>query len=182
MKTTLILLSSVLLLTAANAQSSASLAADLQTNDAANWSKINAFAIAQRNEINAANAAALAADAADFKAKLAAATADRDEALAKLSALQTQVDSVLSSTLSELQPQLVAAQGALAAELTTGDGPQAAAKRLVVADLQARIDTVQSLITEAGKSDKQKALEAAQAAKDAADKALLDAQAALQNP
>jgi hypothetical protein len=179
MKHLLILLSFLALLSPAKAQSSASLAANLQS--AENWSDINALLIAQRNEINAAHIASLATASADFTAKLTAANTARDEANEKYEALQTRIGTVLNSTLTDLQTQLTTAQAALTAELASGDGPQAAAKKLIVTDLEARMDTINALIVEAGKSDKQKAVDAARAAKVAADKALSDAQAALGN-
>ena len=142
----------------------------------------NTQLIALRDTLTAAHVAQLATVSADFKIKLEAANADRDAAIAALSTLQNEITTVLTSTLADLTPQLTAAQADLDAELKTGDGPQAAAKRLTVTALQARIDTLNALIAEASKPDKQKALEAAQAAKAAADKAVLDAQAALNQP
>jgi len=178
MKKFLLILAAFCFSISASAQSG-KLATDLQAADAAHWPAINALLIAQRDELTASNLATLSSAAADFKSKLEAANTERDAALAKFSALQDQVSTVLNAQLSALAPQLTVAQSDLAAELKTGDGPQAAAKRLIVADLQARIETLNALIVEAGKSDKQKAVEAAQAAKDAADKALSDAQDAL---
>lgn len=164
----------------AAAQTSASLAADLQAADAAHWPAINDFGVKLRDELKAAHVAQLASATADFKTKLETANAARADAETKLTELQTRITNVLSATLADLQSQLVTAQTTLTAELATGDGPVAAAKRLVVTDLQARIDTVQSLQSEASKSDRQKAVKAAIAAKSAADKALADAQAALE--
>jgi hypothetical protein len=179
MKHLLIFLSLLALLSPAKAQSSASLAANLQS--AENWADINALLIAQRNELNAAHIASLATAAADFTTQLNAANTAKNEVLAKYEALKTEIGTVLNSTLTDLQSQLSTAQAALTAELATGDGPQAAAKRLVVTDIEARMDTINALIIEAGKSEKQKAVDAARAAKAAAEKALSDAQAALGN-
>jgi len=178
MKKFILILSVFLFSISASAQSG-KLATELQSADAAHWAAINALLIAQRDELTASNLETLSSAAADFKSKLEAANAERDAALAKLSTLQDQVSTVLNAQLSALAPKLTVAQSDLAAELKTGEGPQAAAKRIIVADIQARIDTINALIAEAGKSDKQKAVESAQAAKDAADKALVDAQNAL---
>lgn len=82
MKHLVILLTSFALLSSASAQTSAALAADLQTIDASHWPAINALLIAQREELNAAHAATLASSAADFKSQLSAANTARDTALA----------------------------------------------------------------------------------------------------
>jgi len=180
MKTLLLVL--CLVSSLVSAQTSAQLAADLQAVDSAHMPAINALLVAQRTELTAVHVAGLADAAADFKA----ASAERDAAVAKFNDLQTQITAVLTSTLTDLEPQLQVAQDALKAELTSGEGPQAAAKRLIVVDLQARVDVLKTLQATSMKSDLQKAVETAEAsaqaakeAKEAADKALLDAKAAL---
>lgn len=102
-----------------------------------------------------------------LQSKLDATNAATAKAQSDLQALGAQVTTTLNAQLATLTAQL--------ASIAPTDTASIAAT-------QARIDTINALIAEAGKSDKQKALDAALAAKAAADKALADAQAALQQP
>lgn len=110
----------------------------------------NALLIEQRDQLVATHTTALAAAAADFKQQLATITADRDAKAAELTELKTRINSVLNGLLME--------------ELKTGDGPRA--------------ELLRKLIAEAGKSDVQLKLEAAQKAAADAATALAAAKAA----
>ena len=115
--------------------------------------EVNALLITQRNQLTAAHTAQLATTTAEFKAKLETAQSELSEAKQNLEELKQRIETVLQSKL--------------AAELQTGDGPRA--------------QIIRDLIKESSKPSAQLRLEAAQAAKAAADKALSDAQAALGN-
>jgi hypothetical protein len=133
------------------AQTSAQLAADLQTTDAAHWPAIQALLIAQRDELTAAHLASLTTASADFKTKVATLTTERDAAKTELAELKQRIDTVLQTQLTE--------------EMKTGDGPRA--------------QLLRALIEQAGKSDAELKLEAAKAAEAAAIKARQEAEAAL---
>ena len=115
--------------------------------------EVNALLITQRDQLTAVHIAALATATTEFKAKLATAQAELASAKQDLDELKQRIETVLQSKL--------------AAELQTGDGPRA--------------QIIRDLIKESSKPSAQLRLEAAQAAKAAADKALSDAQAALGN-
>jgi len=134
---------------ALHAQTSATLAADLQAADAAHWPTIIALLKAQRAELTAAHVASLAAAATDSTAALKAAAAREAEA----KAAQQKADADLAALKQRIDTFL---NGLLNAELQTGDGPRA--------------QLLRKLITEAGKSDaelKREALAAEIAAKQA---------------
>jgi hypothetical protein len=152
MKTLLISFAFCLLpLASGLAQTSAQLAADLQTADAAHWPAIQALLIAQRDELTAAHLASLTDASADFKTKVTTLTTERDTAKTELAELKQRIDTVLQSQLTE--------------EMKTGDGPRA--------------QLLRALIEQAGKPDAELKLEAAKAAEAAAIKARQEAEAAL---
>ena len=158
------------------------------------WQLVQAAMIEQRDALSATHTASLAtlsADITSLRASSAKALDDQRAELtatydAKLSALKAEIESLTTArakaqadlaTLqaqikTTLDTQLEQLKAAYAAEIQTGVGPKSQA-------LKAQIDLVNDLLTAAGKSPAQLALEAAQAAADKAAADLAAAQAAL---
>lgn len=129
---------------------------------AAQWTLTQAAMIEQRDALNAAHIAELAALVAANKAavdtlnqQLDAQSAAKAKAETDLTALNTRIAETLNAKLSSLQ-------AAYAAEIKTGEGPKSQA-------LQAQIALLESLQEAAGKSPVQVALDAARAASEKAD-------------
>lgn len=140
-------------------QSSAQLAADLQSADPAHWPAIEALLKSQRAELVAAHEAALAAAAADFKAArqtqsaaLAAAKTERDAAKTALAAKTQRIQEVLGSRLKAEQKQNAA--------LNLSDGPRSKLLRELITEAETPEKVLKRQALEAEIAAKKKELDA----------------------
>ena len=160
------------------------------------WQLVQAAMIEQRDALNATHTASLATLSADITSIRASSAKALDDQRAELTATHDAKVSELNASITQLQADSAKAKSDLAAlqglikstldakldqlqaaydaEIQAGPGPKSQA-------IKARMEDINELLTAAGKSPAQLAVEAAQAAADKAAAELAAAKAALNN-